>query len=427
MKENVMHNNIKIRESNTEEEILNSNNIEIITKYAKENRSKVAINKVRELLEFSRKTGEEIVQNFFKSFRECEIERKDYLDFENTKSGMSALCLLEKMPEPFKTTANKKLEEYKKQLEHNTELFKKHKNNPEKIWKEVFGFDYYDIPDFKDRFKVFLFKDMKVISKKYYKKNILEVKQDPFAINFFIEDPENFNKVYGEGVKNAFNKISGFSSKKDKTDINVIKTSKIKSKEAIKNTMIHESEHAIHKKANPLKATERYFPWLASSNFDEDKSIINNEIRLFFLNSLKKAEDEIFAFQKSGRKKEQTEKSLFWKIKDPLFKERKENNMILDEIRESNHLYDYNEELREANYKAIELSQTLSETEKQKLKDGIDFFQSEYDRVLKNMIDVIYEKNRSVEFFRNVPINELWKYSNGKYNRTDFIIKEFKF
>jgi hypothetical protein len=39
----------------------------------------------------------------------------------------------------------------------------------------------------------------------------------------------------------------------------------------------------------------------------------------------------------------------------------------------------------------------------------------------------LYKKNQSVEFFRNVPINELWKYSNGKYNRTDFIIKEFKF
>ncbi len=43
------------------------------------------------------------------------------------------------------------------------------------------------------------------------------------------------------------------------------------------------------------------------------------------------------------------------------------------------------------------------------------------------MIEVIYEKNKSVEFLRNVPINELWKYSNGKYSRTDFIIKEFKF
>jgi hypothetical protein len=43
------------------------------------------------------------------------------------------------------------------------------------------------------------------------------------------------------------------------------------------------------------------------------------------------------------------------------------------------------------------------------------------------MLDVIYETNQSVEFFRNVPINELWKYSNGKYNRTDFIIREFKF
>ena len=66
-------------------------------------------------------------------------------------------------------------------------------------------------------------------------------------------------------------------------------------------------------------------------------------------------------------------------------------------------------------------------TEKQKLKEAIDFLQSEYDRVLKNMLEIVYDGNQSVEFFRNVPINELWKYSNGKYNRTDFIIKEFKF
>ncbi|MBP9715421.1 MAG: hypothetical protein KBD52_02975 [Candidatus Pacebacteria bacterium] len=411
----------------TEEEILNSNDVELIVKYAKENRSKEAIDKVRELLELARKNGEEVVQNFLASFKECEEEKKDYSNFENTESGKLALDLLQKMPEPFRTNASKKLEDYKKELNHNTELFKKHKNNPEKIWKEVFGFDYHDIPEFKERFKTFFFQNMRAISKDYYKKYNLEVKQDPFAINFFVEDPEKFGKAYGDNVKKAYDKFGGFSSKEGKTHANVIKINKLKSNSDIKNTTIHEAEHAIHEKVSPLKATYMHYPWLLNDNFEEDKIVANNKMRLYFLNNLKNAEDEIFAYLKGGTRKEQTEKSLLWKIKDPLFKEREEDSRIFDEIRDPNHLYDYNEEMREANYKSIELSQYLSDAEKNKLKDAIDFMQSEYERVLRNMIDVIYEKEQSVEFFRNVPINELWKYSNGKYSRTDFIIKEFKF
>ena len=38
----------------TEKEVLDSNNVELIAKYAKENRSKLAIDKVRELLELAR-------------------------------------------------------------------------------------------------------------------------------------------------------------------------------------------------------------------------------------------------------------------------------------------------------------------------------------------------------------------------------------
>lgn len=406
----------------SEEEVLNSNNVELIAKYAKENRSQESIDKVRELLESARKSGEAVVQNFLSSFQECEKEKMDYLNFENTESGKLALNLLEEMPEPFKTSAHKKLADYKKELERNTELFKKHKDDPEKIWKEVYGFDYYDIPDFKERFKTFLFKDIKAISKEYYKNNTLEAKLDPFAISFFVEDQKNFNRVYD---KNAKHTPLGFSERRKSTNINVINANKLKAPNDIKNTAIHELEHAIDEKTNPLKASGRHHPDLTLDTFDNDKITVNNEIRPFLLDSLKKAKDEIFAYQTEGTAKAALERRLFYKIKDPLFKEREAG--ILDEVRARNYLYDYNEEMREANYKWIELSKTLSEIEKQQLKEAINFLQSEYDRVLKNMIDVIYEKNQSVEFFRNVPINELWKYSKGKYNRTDFIIKEFKF
>lgn len=403
------------------EEILNSNNVELVAKYAKENRNKLAIEKVRELLELARKTGEEVVQNFLNSFKECEKEKIDYINFENTESGKLALGLLEKIPEPFKASANKKLEDYKKELKYNTELFKKYKNNPEKIWKDVFRFDYYNIPDFKERFKNFLFKDIKAISEGYYKDNALEAKLDPFAINFFIENPEKFEKAYGGNAKNT----AGFSDKHVKTHANVIRINESKNKEVINNTTFHESEHAIHQKVNILKDIKISRPDLTLGTFDDDKKIINNEMRPFFINSLKNVKDEIFAFQKGGTAKGQVDQFLSFKIKDPLFKETSKG--ILNEIREPNYFYDYNEEVREANYKWIESSQYLLEIEKQKLKDAINFLQSEYDRVLKNMIDIVYEKNHSVEFFRNVPINELWKYSNGKYKRTDFIIREFKF
>ena len=71
----------------TEEEILDSNDVELIARYAKENRSQMAIDKVRELLELARKTGEEVVQNFLNSFKECKREKIDYLDFEILLAG----------------------------------------------------------------------------------------------------------------------------------------------------------------------------------------------------------------------------------------------------------------------------------------------------------------------------------------------------
>ena len=396
----------------TEEEVLNSNNVELIAKYAKENRSKVAIDKARELLESARKTGEEAVQNFLNSLKECERKKMGYLDFENTESGRLALDLLAKMPEPFKTTANEKLEDYKKELRCNTELFKKHKDNPEEIWKEIFGFDYYDIPDFKERFKTFFFKDIKAISKEYYKKNALEAAQDPFAINFFIEDQKNFNRAYSKDIKNAHDKFGGFSIGQDKRNINVININRDSQEKNIScdidEIISHESEHAIHRKTNPIRAILLEPDVLEEEiDFDYSKDRLNYAIKFDFEERLKRAKDETFAYLKSGANQEEVEYLLINKGIDSL--------------------YDFNKEIRGLNNESINNNKNFSETEKQKLKEAINFLQSEYDRVLKNMIDVIYEKNQSVEFFRNVPINELWKYSNGMYHRTDFIIKKFKF
>ncbi len=396
----------------TEEEVLNSNNVELIAKYAKENRSKVAIDKVRELLESARKTGEEAVQNFLNSLKECERKKMGYLDFENTESGRLALDLLAKMPEPFKTTANEKLEDYKKELRCNTELFKKYKDNPEEIWKEIFGFYYYDIPDFKERFKTFFFKDIKAISKEYYKKNALEAAQDPFAINFFIEDQKNFNRAYSKDIKNAHDKFGGFSIGQDKRNINVININRDSQEKNIScdidEIISHESEHAIHRKTNPIRAILLEPDVLEEEiDFDYSKDRLNYAIKFDFEERLKRAKDETFAYLKSGANQEEVEYLLINKGIDSL--------------------YDFNKEIRGLNNESINNNKNFSETEKQKLKEAINFLQSEYDRVLKNMIDVIYEKNQSVEFFRNVPINELWKYSNGMYHRTDFIIKKFKF
>ena len=405
-------NDTEMEKELTEEEVLNSNNVELIAKYAKENRSKVAIDKVRELLESARKTGEEAVQNFLNSLKECERKKMGYLDFENTESGRLALDLLAKMPEPFKTTANEKLEDYKKELRCNTELFKKYKDNPEEIWKEIFGFYYYDIPDFKERFKTFFFKDIKAISKEYYKKNALEAAQDPFAINFFIEDQKNFNRAYSKDIKNAHDKFSGFSIGQDKRNINVININRDSQEKNIScdidEIISHESEHAIHRKTNPIRAILLEPDVLEEEiDFDYSKDRLNYAIKFDFEERLKRAKDETFAYLKSGANQEEVEYLLINKGIDSL--------------------YDFNKEIRGLNNESINNNKNFSETEKQKLKEAINFLQSEYDRVLKNMIDVIYEKNQSVEFFRNVPINELWKYSNGMYHRTDFIIKKFKF
>ena len=411
-KDRAKANDIEEEKELSDEEILNSNNVETIAKYAKENRSKAAIDKVRELLELSRTVGEGVVQNFLNSFIECEKEKIAYLDFESTESGKIALGLLEKIPEPFKTKATKKLEDYKKELKQNTELFEKHKNNPEEIWKEVFGFDYYKIPAFKERFKTFLFTDIGAVSDKYYKKNALDAKQDPFAINFFIEDQENFDRAYGKSITDAHDKFGGFSKRLGESNINVINEDKSPEGENIRvssdEISAHETEHAVHRSANVMKASLLDPEAInETANFKINKNQINNSMRFDFEERLKKAKDEIFAYLKGGANKESAE------------------TLLID--KDVSSLYDYNKEGRDLNNKLINKHKYFSEVEKKKLKASINFLQSEYDRVLKNMVELIYQKNQSVEFFRNVPINELWKYSNGKYSRTDFIIKKFKF
>lgn len=403
-------NNTGVEKELSEEEVLNSNDVELIVEYAKENRSKIAIDKVRELLELARKTGEEVVQNFLNSFVECEEEKIDYLNFENTEGGKLALSLLETLPEPFKTTAYKKLEDYKKELEFNTELFEKHKNNPEEIWKEIFGFDYHDAPEFKERFKTFLFKSVGARSKDYYKQHALEAKQNPFSVNFFVEDPEKFNaafnKINEKNTENVHKTYAAFSGDQDSIKINTIQANL--PLEEIENIINHESEHAIHKSANVIDA-HILEPGRAQDNlgFKFNREELNRGMRFDFEERLKQAKDEIFAYLKGKTAKEDVEYVLTLKGADAP--------------------YDYSKDNRDMDTEAINRNKYLSEVEKQKLKDAINFLQSEYDRVLKNMIDVIYEKNQSVEFFRNVPINELWKYSNGKHNRTDFVIREFKF
>jgi hypothetical protein len=128
-------------------------------------------------------------------------------------------------------------------------------------------------------------------------------------------------------------------------------------------------------------------------------------MRFDFEERLKLAKDEIFAYLKGGAEKEDA----------------------LGNLTEKNGTYDYNKNGRDINNRLINNNKFLSNAEKQKLKEAINFLQSEYDRVLKNMIDVIYGRVERVEFFRNVPINEIWKYTEHRYHRTDFIIKEFKF
>jgi hypothetical protein len=411
-RKDVVSGDVETEKKLTEEEILNSDNVEIIVKYAKEHRSQAAINKTRELLESAREIGENVVQNFLNSFKECERDKISYSGFEDTESGKIALSLLEKIPEPFKANAYKKLADYKEELAYNTELFEKHKNHPEAIWKEVFGFDYYNIPDFKERFKTFLFRDMGAISEKYYKKNGLEVVDDPFAINFFVEDPENFNKAYNAEIKNADDIFGGFSKKQGKTTINIINTGESSPNDNFRRDkseiIAHETEHAIHRKTNTINAVileaDVLEPWM---DFDYSKHRLNYAIKFDFQERLKKAKDELFAYFKGGTEKEEV------------------SSLLCD--KGANSSYDYNKETRDLNKESINNNQHYAEEEKQKLKDAIDFLQSEYERVLNNMIDLTYEKNQSVEFFRNVPINELWKYSNGKYNRTDFIIRDFKF
>ncbi len=398
-------NNAETEKEPAEDKILNSNNVGLIAEYAKKNRSKEATDKVRKLLEIARRTGEKVVQTFLNSFKECEAEKISYLYFESTVSGKTALSCLEEMPEPFRTNAYKKLEDYKKELVYNNELFKEHKNHPEKIWKEVFGFDYYNVPDFKERFTTFLFKDVEAISKKYYKKNDISVQQDPFSVNFYVEDIENFNKARGK----SDNVTAAFSTKKDKTNVTVMgveKGSKAFSMSSSREE-IHEREHNVHRITKPFNSVLFDDAVLGGdSDFLGNIYLLNNHVKWDYEERLKKASDEMFAYFKNKEDKENVEYFLGDKSeKSP---------------------YDYSSIIRQKNNEEINKSTVMSGEEKQKLKNGIDFLQSEYERVLKNMIDVVYNHHESVEYLRCLPINEWHKASNEKYKRTDFIIKEFK-
>lgn len=398
----------------SEKEILESNDINFIVEYAKEARSQVAIDKARELLELARKNGEDVVQNFLNSFKECQKESLAYSEFEKTESGIKALNHLEKMPEPYKSEALDKLEEYKKGLARNTKLFQTHKDHPEEIWKEVFGLDYYEDPEAREILKNIIFQKGGEILKNHYKNKELRAEQDPFAINLFVGDSKSFNEaievISTRDIDDAHNKIGGFSIETDETSINVLNVANSYHKDAdkiIKKNVIHESEHAIHRQANPFEskviATKSL---MEGAGFEENISVMNQCMRSDFQERLKRAKDESFSYLKGDFEKEAVRKLL--KDKGP------------------NSLYDYNKELREVNNEVINNNEHLSEVERAKLREGINFFQSEYERVLDKLFDIIYEGKKSVEFLRNVPINELWKYSEGRYSRTDFLIREFK-
>ena len=338
------------------------------------------------------------------AFKECEKQNIAYIHFENTENGKLACSLLEEMPEPFKTIAQKQLKQYKEELKNRTEVLQKHTNNPEKIWKEIIGFDYYNIPEFKERFKNFLFKDIKALPKTYYKDKKIEIKQDPFALNFFIGDQENLNKVRNKSDRI----VQGISTKRNGININVIKVEELehKTRTSTSREEIHEKEHAIHRATTPFDAL-----LFDDNSLNRDSDFLGN---IYYLNSnlkwdyeerLQKARDEIFAFIKNGEDIEYVKYFLHDK--------------------EEASPYDYADIIRKVNNEEINKNTILSDIEKEKLKEGITFLQSEYDRVLTNMIDIIYHSDKSVEFLRNVPIKELWKYSDGNYTRQDFIIRNF--
>ncbi|HPT08374.1 MAG TPA: hypothetical protein PLE28_01615 [bacterium] len=400
IEEEVIKENTNEKKELTEEEVLDSNNIDVMVNYAKENRSKVVIDKVRELLETSRETGEKVVQNFLNSFKECEDNNLSYLDFENTDSGKLALNLLEILPEPFKTNAYKKLEDYKEELKYREELLENNKD-PQEVWKEITGFDY----------STNKFKSLPSFLKFFSNNNSnLEIKKNPLAIEFLIKDIDSYNKLHSNKENNANKNTGGFFSKKNKTDIIAINESKKSSENYINEVYKHETEHAIHKNTNLFSTDKKNISSNGSKlyknkTFEANKIMLNTAIRKVFYSNLDKAKNEIFAYFKGGRDKEQL--AMF--------------------LTEKNDVYDFNQDIRNDSNNTIDENEIITNYEKQQLKDIIIFFQSEYERVLNNIIDVIYSKNKSVEFFRNVPINELWKYSNGKYDRTDFLIKEFKF
>lgn len=398
----------------SEEEILNSNNIELIVEYAKEARSQQAIDRARELIELSRNTGEEVVQNFLKSFAQCQQEGLDYIKFEKTESGQLALEFLDKMPEPFKAKALTRLEEYKENLRSNSDLYEAQKNTPEVIWKEVFGLDYYNKSEASEKLKALLFEISGANFKDHYKDKELKVEQDPFAINLFVGDSKSFNEaievISTRDIEDAHNKVGGFSIETDEASINVLNVANSYHKDAdkiVKKNVIHESEHAIHRRANPFEIKEIASRSLMEElGFEENVKAMNQCMRSDFTERLKKVKDESFAYLKGDFEREAVRKLL--KNRGP------------------EALYDYNKEIRELNNEVININKNLSEEEKDKLRKGINFFQLEYERVLDNVFDMVYDGKKSVEFLRNVPINELWKYSDGKYKRTDFLIREFK-
>lgn len=398
----------------SEKEVLNSNNVENIVEYAKEARSQVAIDKARELLEFARKTGEEVVQNYLKSFEECKKEGVAFFEFEKMESGILALSQLETMPEPFKSQAKKKLEEYKEDLKRNTDLFEAHKDEPEVIWKKVFDLDYNKISEAGEKLKVMLFQRAGETFKKYYKEKELRAEQDPFAISLFAGDAKSFNEaieLYSDrDIKDAHNKIDGFSFKDAEGDINVLNVANSsfpKAEEIIEKNARHELEHAVHRKTSPFEKKSSSAESLANYvGFEKNIILLNQCMVPDFQGKLENAKDEVFAYLKSNFSSENAKFVLFQKGPDAL--------------------YDYNKTARDVNNEINNNNVNISEVERGKLRNGINFLQAEYERVLQNMIEIIYDGNKSVEFFRNVPIKELWKYSEGKFNRQDFLIREFK-
>jgi hypothetical protein len=340
---------------------------------------KNAIQTLRDAITFSETASGNIANLFLKSFRYCEENNLPRGDYQKTIYGKKALEIYNNMPKQTHEYASRALDSFEKQFRKNEE------NQKGKTKEEIFT----------------MLAGVEPLSEGF------EMTDGLFGPTFLLGE-NNFKLAHKNCLNDSdVNRIDGFVHYTDRENGTPLIVSR-KDNEYVMNTVLtnhHEEGHALHKYFHdrigfPNKKGVLFNAIPTRKHFCER---INTELRKgVFERNLNLAFDELIQYRRDGGSKQRTVELL--------------------QINDKNQEYDY---MRYSKEFYISDLNALHFTKKEKgmFIEKYNELEKQYNKIIKNMADIVFRSGVQFGQINNIPVQDLWRYSNGKYNRLDFILK----